>query len=973
MRWLIFMLVFSFHGLDLQSQSCSKYITKNIQNQGYQSVTTKSIRLVFRSNYFYSIQYILDQNGMRARFISENGVELNQDDELILVNKNGVRKVFVFYGPGQLKKKRNVGIEFTNHIKLGIDDIKWISSHSIQTIYVKNNYNLQMRKFTLSSATSGDFLMMSKCFAALVDPEAINSKSESKPTAIVPPESPSSNAKISEDEELKQLESDLAQAKASVRKSIEREYEKLEAVKEQIANEIITAKQKAEDRKAEIAREVLNARKKADEELAVIQKRNQEAIKEDMKNVEEQKYKLAEDVRQKKAESEEKIRLIEIETQQKIVAIKDSAQVEINNILQELKNRRTEYADEIASSREAAELQLNEIRENTKEKIQQLRKEAQKSEEQTLEDLKETRKSIGEQILAAKEESVLEIAKIKENNVLEKERLAVELTEAKRRAAEEVALAKENAAAELSDLQSDNQERLKVQKLEYENQLRSIQDSIQMLNREFESYKEGLVLKKQALKEKSSQEIVASQEFVEEKKREKANELSLFVKKMDVQLDSIQLENQRKILEIQNNFKDRSRALTEKYDERETLLNSSMDSIGQVHHAKMIALRKRNDSLQTVYENDLKIIQENYEEKRKEIEEKALKDIAESKIRAKESQELYLKQIQDSEERAKKEMLSNQKQLEVALVELQNKKYELLEDKEQQIKDADERAQQQLREIEEKKLTLLSEQKEEINQLENQHVGQIAKLKKALRDSTENIQANLKAVISQNAEETQRIISEHKEAIAKMQSLQLSEMTELNENFELTLKNKKEEQSEVLSRLDERMKRQEKNMLTEIQSLEREHADRVLKMKTNIKLKVDQLDNQLDSLNKVGRRTIADIKNKYELDQNKLLDSLSAVLKSNRDAYAIKRQEMNERFEEERLILQNELSEARKENTERIIGARQLAEEQITAIKKETAHIEQLEREKIDKLKEEKRELEKQIKELKASKSQIQE
>ena len=133
------------------------------------------------------------------------------------------------------------------------------------------------------------------------------------------------------------------------------------------------------------------------------------------------------------------------------------------------------------------------------------------------------------------------------------------------------------------------------------------------------------------------------------------------------------------------------------------------------------------------------------------------------------------------------------------------------------------------------------------------------------------------------------------------------------------------------------------------------------------------MDNQLDSLNKVGRRTIADIKNKYELDQNKLLDSLSAVLKSNRDAYAIKRQEMNERFEEERLILQNELSEARKENTERIIGARQLAEEQITAIKKETAHIEQLEREKIDKLKEEKRELEKQIKELKASKSQIQE
>ena len=68
------------------ASTASAQCTSIIENKmvgDYQLLKTKEQAIVFRGDYSYFIQFTNGQKGIIARFVSEAGVSLEQDDEVI--------------------------------------------------------------------------------------------------------------------------------------------------------------------------------------------------------------------------------------------------------------------------------------------------------------------------------------------------------------------------------------------------------------------------------------------------------------------------------------------------------------------------------------------------------------------------------------------------------------------------------------------------------------------------------------------------------------------------------------------------------------------------------------------------------------------------------------------------------------------------------------------------------------------------
>ncbi len=233
---LAFMPAFS----SLAAQDCGPFIEKELNVGGLHMLRTIPLTIVIRGTYTYSIQLTNDEKGLRAKVISRGGVEFNQDDEIIFMDVNTVRKGYRFVGAGETKDDNGTP-EYINYLQINLAAVQWFSEADINTIYIKNNISKEMRKFTVNPNRMTDFRIMADCFnrrlnkSAVVD-VATAERDYTKPGAgdtglltskpdagaAKPPagsaEKPATQGAAGTDQELDALRGDLAQTKEQIRR-----------------------------------------------------------------------------------------------------------------------------------------------------------------------------------------------------------------------------------------------------------------------------------------------------------------------------------------------------------------------------------------------------------------------------------------------------------------------------------------------------------------------------------------------------------------------------------------------------------------------------------------------------------------------------------------------------------------------------------------------------------------------------------
>ncbi|MEM0995362.1 MAG: hypothetical protein AAGI49_20180, partial [Bacteroidota bacterium] len=174
MKSFLFTSIFSlFAILFVQAQNCDLLISEDKVIDDIHILRTEPQTLVVRGSYSYSITIRNERKGILATMTSKAGVEFNQDDEIIFMDANRVRKSYRFIGSSESDRSGEIPV-FSNVLQLDMAAVKWLSGTSINTIYLKNNIDNQMRKFTVNANRQTEFKQMASCFIQKLDPNMVN-------------------------------------------------------------------------------------------------------------------------------------------------------------------------------------------------------------------------------------------------------------------------------------------------------------------------------------------------------------------------------------------------------------------------------------------------------------------------------------------------------------------------------------------------------------------------------------------------------------------------------------------------------------------------------------------------------------------------------------------------------------------------------------------------------------------------------
>jgi len=328
------------------AQNCSSLISVNKKLGTTHLLKSINQTLVVRGNYTYSMELVNDEKGISASFVSKNGVDLNEGDEVIFMDKSKARKSYRFIGMGEITNKRGTPTQ-KNILELDLAAVNWLATTTINTIYIKNNISNRMIKFTVNTNRQTEFKSLCSCFNNTLDKSQVNNTvltgndfspsgggsagnvSATRPTGGSNRVQRITDPSLLNDDELKALRKELAETKQKVREEIQAEKDKADRAKVKFQEEVASAREKAAQQKSEYANEVLEARKKANEE---IEKGKQQVAS------------SVGDARDKASGEIEKINLSVVEAKQKAS--------------EEIQKAQLESASEVANAREKAANQI---------------------------------------------------------------------------------------------------------------------------------------------------------------------------------------------------------------------------------------------------------------------------------------------------------------------------------------------------------------------------------------------------------------------------------------------------------------------------------------------------------------------------------------------------------------------------------------------------------------------------------------
>ncbi|MEL6973077.1 MAG: hypothetical protein AAFO02_23135, partial [Bacteroidota bacterium] len=277
----------------LQAQTCDQHIADDRIIAGTHILRSVQTTMVVRGNYSYALALMSDDKGITARMESSGGIEFNQDDEVIFMDANQVRRSYRFIGMGEMERQGGIPVH-TNLLQLDMTALQWFSDNNITTIYLKNNISNEMRKFTLTSNRLQAFNTMARCFYQVLDPNKVVDKGEAgllipsaNPGARTSSAAPSGTggantgsrpAAPTSDDELVDLRRQLSETKDRLRNEIDAERRKADQVKSNLQEEVAAAREQAAQQKQQYADEVLEARQQAQKAIQEAQASSAEAV-----------------------------------------------------------------------------------------------------------------------------------------------------------------------------------------------------------------------------------------------------------------------------------------------------------------------------------------------------------------------------------------------------------------------------------------------------------------------------------------------------------------------------------------------------------------------------------------------------------------------------------------------------------------------------------------------------------------------
>ena len=138
--------------------NCKSIVTKS-------NTSIKSVRhlLIKRGNYSYSIRFATKDKYIFAYLSSENGVTLKKGDELILMDANRERRRFTFAFNQSLSSPSDISLN-EQWMEMEPEDLIWLASQNIPTVYIKDNQANRMIKFSVSPAHQETLKKIAFCF-----------------------------------------------------------------------------------------------------------------------------------------------------------------------------------------------------------------------------------------------------------------------------------------------------------------------------------------------------------------------------------------------------------------------------------------------------------------------------------------------------------------------------------------------------------------------------------------------------------------------------------------------------------------------------------------------------------------------------------------------------------------------------------------------------------------------------------------
>ena len=116
--------------LHLNAQSCSDYIVDDAVIGGTHVLRSHPTTIVVRGNYSYAIALNSDDKGITATMESSGGVEFNQDDEVIFMDANQVRRSYRFIGMGEMERKGGIPVH-KNVLQLDMTALNWFTNNNM--------------------------------------------------------------------------------------------------------------------------------------------------------------------------------------------------------------------------------------------------------------------------------------------------------------------------------------------------------------------------------------------------------------------------------------------------------------------------------------------------------------------------------------------------------------------------------------------------------------------------------------------------------------------------------------------------------------------------------------------------------------------------------------------------------------------------------------------------------------------------
>ena len=149
------------------AQDCAKNIKENKKISGVQIANTSQLAVVVRGGYTYFIEFFANEKGVFAKFVSQGGIEFNQDDQVVFVDASGKEKAYKFTGmdelmPGAVPTHRN-------NLRLDLEAMQWLSASNVIGINFINFVDRQKFKFTINADRQSEFKSLATCFYNILE------------------------------------------------------------------------------------------------------------------------------------------------------------------------------------------------------------------------------------------------------------------------------------------------------------------------------------------------------------------------------------------------------------------------------------------------------------------------------------------------------------------------------------------------------------------------------------------------------------------------------------------------------------------------------------------------------------------------------------------------------------------------------------------------------------------------------------